>query len=123
MRRSRITKDDLTTCVCSAQTVFEGAVIGQVFIGDVRISCPFAEQGKSPTRAKKSFAVERRPIDTALQTVALWYLWMSVLGVDSLSKFEICYMTELVGAAIVLRCFSSTKIIPKCVSALGWFRS
>lgn len=35
----------VATYICKVQTVFEGAVIGQVFTGDVRIHCTMQALG------------------------------------------------------------------------------
>lgn len=48
-------------CVCSGRTVFEGAVIGQVFTGDVQMRC--VERAHCTTR-------DRSLIRTLLGTVA-----------------------------------------------------
>lgn len=45
------------TCVCSGPTVFEGAVIGQVFTGTVQISCPGNDSAIGRCRSRPSCAV------------------------------------------------------------------
>lgn len=61
------------TCVCKGQTVFEGAVIGQVFTGDVKMHCTH-----QPLLANRcSVRSERQtegayPLSTALIALAIW---------------------------------------------------
>ena len=53
----------VVACRCDAKTVFEGAVIGQVFTGEVRVECPYAgprvDRGhstKAPCSGEQSWA-------------------------------------------------------------------
>jgi hypothetical protein len=43
-------KGGQATYVCSCTTVFEGAVIGQVFTGDVQMQCPHAYCNRSTVK-------------------------------------------------------------------------
>ncbi|ECH9271854.1 hypothetical protein AAP84_26015, partial [Salmonella enterica subsp. enterica] len=55
------------TCICKGQTVFEGAVIGQVFTGDVQMQCPHAEHHRlAQIETERAPTETGRPLSTAL---------------------------------------------------------
>lgn len=61
------------TCGCSGQTVFEGAVIGQVFTGDVQLQCPFTEGHRlACVEQNRARPESGRPLSTALIALAIW---------------------------------------------------
>lgn len=60
-------------CVCGGPTVFEGAVIGQVFTGDVQMQCPHAFQHSAQADERERAPTETgRPLSTALIALAIW---------------------------------------------------
>jgi len=60
-------------CVCGGPTVFEGAVIGQVFTGDVEMQCPHAENPRAaPVETRRAPTETGRPLSTALIALAIW---------------------------------------------------
>jgi len=60
-------------CVCGGPTVFEGAVIGQVFTGDVQMQCPHAEHPRAaPAETRRAPTETGRPLTTALIALAIW---------------------------------------------------
>ena len=60
-------------CVCGGPTVFEGAVIGQVFTGDVQMQCPHAHQHSEQAGERERAPTETgRPLSTALIALAIW---------------------------------------------------
>lgn len=61
------------TCVCSGPTVFEGAVIGQVFTGDVQMQCPHGEHPRvAQVETERAPTETGRPLSTALIALAIW---------------------------------------------------
>jgi tetrahydromethanopterin S-methyltransferase subunit D len=61
------------TCGCGGKTVFNGATIGQVFTGDVKVSCPLA--GDEGMRALHDRATPRSkgdPLSAALLAVGIY---------------------------------------------------
>lgn len=61
------------TCVCSGPTVFEGAVIGQVFTGDVQMQCAHAaHQHAAQAEVQRAPTETGRPLSTALIALAIW---------------------------------------------------
>lgn len=60
------------TCVCKGQTVFEGAVIGQVFTGDVQMQCPHAEHRFAQTETERAPTGTGRHLSNALIALAIW---------------------------------------------------
>lgn len=60
-------------CVCGGPTVFEGAVIGQVFTGDVQMQCPHAHHhGAQADERERAPTETGRPLSTALIALAIW---------------------------------------------------
>ncbi|KAA3601680.1 hypothetical protein D1178_06265 [Stenotrophomonas maltophilia] len=60
-------------CVCGGPTVFEGAVIGQVFTGDVQMQCPHAHHHSAQADERERAPTETgRPLSTALIALAIW---------------------------------------------------
>lgn len=59
------------TCVCKGQTVFEGAVIGQVFTGDVQIQCPWNCLSSSHKSGRRMLKAIKR---TIINLLAIWHL-------------------------------------------------
>lgn len=57
MASSNKMKGGVATCVCSGTTVFEGAVIGQVFTGTVQMSCSGNEIAIGPCLSSPPCAV------------------------------------------------------------------
>lgn len=61
-------------CTCKGQTVFEGAVIGQVFTGDVHMQCTALPPTTNRYHARSDRAMERaHPLSTALIALAIWH--------------------------------------------------
>lgn len=58
----------VATCICKGQTVFEGAVIGQVFTGDVQVHCSRVSGHNRPIR--QVFRASSR-VTTAVVALAL----------------------------------------------------
>lgn len=59
--------------MCSGHTRFEGAVIGQVFTGDVQMQCPHAAHHRSaPADTERASSETGRPLSTALIALAIW---------------------------------------------------
>lgn len=64
----------MATCVCKGQTVFEGAVIGQVFTGDVQMQCPHQPPTECLPSGRLERAIERaHPLSTALIALGIWH--------------------------------------------------
>ena len=59
------------TCVCSEQTVFEGAVIGQVFTGEVRLQCPLATLSYEVANRRESLDGKRQQVVPMLVVAAM----------------------------------------------------
>lgn len=70
----------MATCVCSGQTVFEGAVIGQVFTGDVQMQCPLAEQIRQSLGQELQRRSFETPLSAALLVVAIWEAYSVLPG-------------------------------------------
>jgi len=60
-------------CVCGGPTVFEGAVIGQVFTGEVQVHCPHTTTSVHDASRKRD-----RPLASALLAIALWQSWLAL---------------------------------------------
>lgn len=59
--------------VCGGPTVFEGAVIGQVFTGEVQMQCPHAHHDSAQADERERAPTETgRPLSTALIALAIW---------------------------------------------------
>lgn len=73
------------TCVRSGATVFKGAVIGQVFTGEVQIQCPYAAlQGNARQEAVAASRESGRPLSTALIALAIWQVVYAPDNVEGL---------------------------------------
>lgn len=77
MECSGAVKSAQPTCVCNGTTVFEGAVIGQVFTGEVRMHCPHVEylnDARAPGRP-----VPPKLVALALVALAAWQAGLALL--------------------------------------------
>jgi len=63
----------VATCICKGKTVFDGAVIGQLFTGDVQVQCPNASVPK-----KQISNDSGRPIASAMIAIAIWQSWITL---------------------------------------------
>ena len=93
------------TCGCSGQTVFEGAVIGQVFTGDVQMQCPLLERQRAacieePRRAPTETG---RPLSTALIAVAIWQATYPSPAVESACGSTLAHAALFLVAGVVTR--------------------
>lgn len=64
-------KEGVAACVCTGPTVFDGAVIGQVFTGDVQMRCPHAEQIRQSLGHEIRHRGSETPLSAALLVVAI----------------------------------------------------
>jgi len=62
--------EELSVCRCGGSTVFEGAVIGQVFTGNVQMLCPQATHTRNGSESKES----GRSMSAALTALAIWQI-------------------------------------------------
>lgn len=60
MAFSGVAKRGEAVCVCSGTTVFKGAVIGQVFTGEVHMQCPHYELDRHGGCSRFQLRKERR---------------------------------------------------------------
>lgn len=67
----RCSGEDQAVCKCEGDTIFEGAVIGQVFTGEVRISCS-AMTEREDVSQRRDGAAAQGSLSTALLSVGLW---------------------------------------------------
>lgn len=104
------------TCVCKGQTVFEGAVIGQVFTGDVQMQCPHAEHHRfAQTETERAPTETGRPLSTALIALAIWQATYPTPSIEAA-----CGST-LPHAALFLVAGAATRYLKPLL--LNWARS
>ena len=108
-------KCGVATCVCSGHTVFDGAVIGQVFTGDVQMQCPHAEHHRFAQNETERAPTETgRPLSTALIALAIWQATYPTPSIEAA-----CGST-LPHAALFLIAGAATRYIKPMV--LRWLR-
>jgi len=78
MRCSVSAKECSATCSCEERTVFEGAAIGQVFTGSVRLTCPGAQHAKRSGRNITSSSAEK--VRLSIHSFALIHLGACLSG-------------------------------------------
>lgn len=86
------------TCVCSGQTVFEGAVIGQVFTGDVQMQCPHTTTSVHDTSTEPD-----RPLASALLAIAIWQSWLTLPLNETLSAASLPHAVLFLCCGITAR--------------------
>lgn len=60
-------------CICKGQVVFEGAVIGQVFTGDVQMVCPHTQRHDAASAERAGVPAETgHPLSSALMAIGIW---------------------------------------------------
>lgn len=92
------------TCVCKGQTVFEGAVIGQVFTGDVQVQCPHAERQHAAWIERERAPTETgRPLSTALIAIAIWQATYPAPAVEAVCGSSLSHAAMFLVAAGVTR--------------------
>lgn len=92
------------TCGCSGQTVFKGAVIGQVFTGDVQLQCPLAERHRAQREEPRGATVETgRPLSTALIAVAIWQATYPAPVVEAICGSSLSHAAMFMVAGCVTR--------------------
>jgi hypothetical protein len=95
-------------CVCSGTTVFEGAAIGQLFTGDVRMQCPYAVQ--QATARQESVRETREtgcPLSTALIALAIWQAVYAPDGMDGALGSSVAHALMFLVAGVLTRYFRS----------------
>lgn len=96
-------------CECSGSTVFEGAVIGQVFTGDVQMQCPRAEQIAEQT-ADRAPTETGRPLSTALIALAIWQATYPMPGLEATCGSTLPHAALFLVAGAVTR-YAKPKVI------------
>lgn len=111
MRCSGSGKRDLEACSCNAQAVYEGAVIGQVFTGNVQMECPLSQREQLPQTPSTEGDARGGPFATAMQTVAVWHVWVSVSGADQMADADMCSTVAAVALAAAAHFVSPWRML------------
>lgn len=94
----------VATCVCKGQTVFEGAVIGQVFTGDVQMQCPHAQHHHAAcVKRERASAETGRPLSTALVAIAIWQATYPTPAVEAVCSSSLSHAAMLLVAGAITR--------------------
>lgn len=91
-----------SVCKCVGGAVFEGAVIGQVFTGDVQTECPLASQGISPAGEYRGFGREQ-PLASFLFAIAIWQLVQALQTDDGQNRGLLVQALLLLASGVVVR--------------------
>jgi len=87
-------------CRCSGTTVFDGATIGQVFTGQVEMTCPIATQQTQQVERDSRQQTGNGPLATALLAIAIWQAWLALpIGGGSASSQAMHAVLFLCGRA------------------------
>lgn len=91
------------TCSCSGQIVFEGAAVGQVFTGDVKMQCPLAANlnGASGNRCVEPCLPSR--LSDALFAMAIWELVAALSGTGTQDGALTVQVSALAATAMFVR--------------------
>ncbi len=99
------------TCVCKGQTVFEGAVIGQVFTGDVQMQCPHAEHHRfAQTETARAPTETGRPLSTALLALSIWEVSLALPIVDVAAGSSLPKAMLFLAAGVAVRYFKASVV-------------
>lgn len=91
-------------CVCGGPTVFKGAVIGQVFTGDVQMQCPHAEHPRAaPVETRRAPTETGHPLSTALIALAIWQATYPSQSVEAACSSTLAHAGMLLIAGAVTR--------------------
>jgi len=92
---------EIESCACDKATVFEGAVIGQVFTGDVRVECPFASTGTIPSGRSRHSGSHFRTWITALWAATSVQVLSEALSADHVGGIMAMQVVVVLGTGIV----------------------
>ncbi|WP_149866599.1 hypothetical protein [Stenotrophomonas geniculata] len=99
------------TCVCKGQTVFEGAVIGQVFTGDVQMQCPHAEHHRfAPAETERAPKETGRPLSTALLALSIWEVSLALPIVDVAAGSSVPKAALFLAAGVAVRYLKASAV-------------
>lgn len=111
-------------CVCGGPTVFEGAVIGQVFTGDVQMHCSQAEyQRAAQAETERAPTETGRPLSTALIALAIWQATYPSPVMAAACGTSLSHAALFLIAGAVTRYLKPKVLrwIRRRVQAPGWF--
>lgn len=109
-------KESVATCVCSGHTVFDHAVVGQVFTGDVQMRCPHAEAVRRMVHHSRRRRRSGTPLSTALLAIAIWDSTSAFSGVSPSGIGPLTQAGLLFGCGLVARYAPAARRI----IAKGW---
>lgn len=116
-------KCGVATCVCSGHTVFDGAVIGQVFTGDVQMQCPHAEHHRfAPAETERAPKETGRPLSTALLALSIWEVSLALPIVDVAAGSSLPKAALFLAAGVVVR-YLKASAVRWAIERLLWARS
>lgn len=103
-------------CVCNGRTVFDHAVVGQVFTGDVQMRCPHAEAVRRMVHGSRRRHRGSSSLSTALLAIAIWDSTSAFFGV---SPSGIGPLTQ---AGLLFGCGLAARYAPAArrIIAKGW---
>ena len=105
-------------CVCKGVTVFEGAVIGQVFTGDVQMQCPQQEgQHRCSYAWRAPISAATHSLSTALIAIGIWQSFL-----PSTQANEVCAVSVLNASLYWLAGAASYYIQEELARLLKWMR-
>jgi len=91
--------------------VFEGAVIGQVFTGDVQMQCPHAEHHRAePAVTERAPSETGRPLSTALLALSIWEVSMALPMVDVAAGSSLPKAALFLAAGVAVRYLKASLI-------------
>lgn len=94
----------MATCVCKGQTVFEGAVIGQVFTGDVQMLCPHAQRHHTACVGRERPSADTgRPLSTALVAIAIWQAIYAAPAIEAVCESSLSHAAMFLVASCLTR--------------------
>lgn len=104
-------KCGVATCVCSGHTVFDGAVIGQVFTGDVQMQCPHAEHHRfAPAETERAPTETGRPLSTALLALSIWEVSLALPIVDVAAGSSLPKAALFLAAGVAVRYLKASVV-------------
>ena len=96
-------KKSVATCVCSGHTVFDHAVVGQVFTGDVQMRCPHAEAVRRMVHDSRRRRRAGTSLSSALLAIAVWDSTSTFSGSSPSGSAPLTQAGLLLGCGLLAR--------------------
>lgn len=93
-------------CICKGQVVFEGAVIGQVFTGDVQMVCPHTQRHDTAAAERARVPAETgHSLSSALMAIGIWQAIYAAPATDAVSDISLSHAAMFLVASCLARNF------------------